>query len=249
MQGNRPLIGVIADRRPLGAHEFHMAGEKYLRAVADAAGGCPVTLPVFPDGFDVLECLDRLDGLLLTGSTSDIEPAHYQGPPGEPDALRDPARDAAALALIPAVIRAGMPLFGICRGFQEMNVALGGSLHQAVHEQPGLGAHHEDKDDPVDVQYGPAHEVRFTPGGLLEELAGAPTAVVNSVHHQGVDRLADGLVVEATSPDGLVEAFTVRDAPGFALAVQWHPEWQVMDNAFYTALFRAFGEACNRYRQ
>ena len=249
MQGQRPLIGVIADRRPLGEHQFHMAGEKYLRAVADAAGGCPLTLPTFPDGFDVLECLDRLDGLLLTGSTSDIEPEHYQGPPSAAGALHDPARDTAALALIPAVLRSGLPLFGICRGFQEINVALGGSLHPALYEVAALENHHENKDDPVDVQYGPAHEVRFAPGGMLEALAGAPTAIVNSVHRQGVKRLADGLDVEATAPDGLVEAFTVRDAPGFALAVQWHPEWQVTDSPFYTAIFQAFGEACREYRR
>ena len=197
----------------------------------------------------MLECLDRLDGLLLTGSTSDIEPEHYQGPPSAAGALHDPARDTAALALIPAVLRSGLPLFGICRGFQEINVALGGSLHPALHEVAALENHHENKDDPVDVQYGPAHEVRFAPGGMLEALAVAPTAIVNSVHRQGVKRLADGLDVEATAPDGLVEAFTVRDAPGFALAVQWHPEWQVTDSPFYTAIFQAFGEACREYRR
>lgn len=249
MQDNHPLIGVIADRRLYGAHQFHMAGEKYLRAVAVAAGGCPVTLPVFPEGFEASACLGRLDGLLLTGSPSDVDPVHYQGPPSAPGALHDPPRDAAALALIPAAIRSGLPLFGVCRGFQEINVSLGGSLHPAVHKAPGFATHHENSDDSLEVQYGPAHEVRFRPGGLLEQLAGAPSAVVNSVHRQGVDRLAEGLEVEATAPDGLVEAFTVRDAPGFTLAVQWHPEWNVMDNTFYTAIFRAFGEACHRYRQ
>jgi putative glutamine amidotransferase len=249
MQRSRPFIGVIADRRPVGHHPFHMAGEKYLRALVDCAEACPIILPVFPDGFDILECLDCLDGLLLTGSTSDVEPHHYHGRPSPPGAQHDPARDAAALALIPAAIRAGLPLLGICRGFQEMNVALGGTLHQAVHEQPGIAAHHENKDDPLEIQYGPSHEVRFTPGGLLADLAGAELAVVNSVHHQGVERLADGLDVEATAPDGLIEGFTVRDAPGFTLAVQWHPEWQAMDNALYTAIFRAFGEACRRYRE
>lgn len=249
MASSRPLIGVIADRRPVGLHEFHMVGEKYLRAVADAADACPVILPVVPEGFDVLECLDRLDGLLLTGSASDVEPMQYQGPPSPAGAQHDPARDSAALALIPAAIRSGLPLFGICRGFQEINVALGGSLHQAVHEQAGFETHHENQADPVEVQYGPAHEVRFRAGGLLAELAGEATAIVNSVHRQGIDRLAEGLQVEATSPDGLVEAFTVRDAPGFTLAVQWHPEWKAVENAFYTAIFRAFGEACRRYAQ
>lgn len=247
MSTTRPLVGVIADRRSVGVHPFHMAGEKYLRAITDAASGCPVILPSFPAGFDVLECLDRLDGLLLTGSTSDMEPQHYKGPASREGAEHDPARDGAALALIPAAIRSGLPLLGICRGFQEMNVALGGSLHQAVHETPGFEAHHENKDDPVDVQYGPSHEVYFAPGGLLEQLAGTSSAIVNSVHRQGVDRLADGLEIEATAPDGLIEAFTVRDAPGFTLAVQWHPEWKATDNPFYTSIFHAFGEACRRY--
>jgi putative glutamine amidotransferase len=249
MQRSRPLIGVIADRRPVGHHPFHMAGEKYLRAVADCAEGFPVILPCFPDSFDVLEGLDRLDGLLLTGSTSDVEPCHYRGPPSEPGAQHDPARDTTALALIPATIRAGLPLLAICRGFQEINVALGGTLHRAVHEQPGFSVHHENADDPVSVQYGPAHEVRFTPGGLLAGLTGSDRAMVNSVHHQGVDRLADGLDIEATAPDGLIEGFVVRDAPGFTPAVQWHPEWQAIDNALSTAIFRAFGEACRRYRE
>jgi putative glutamine amidotransferase len=226
-----------------------MAGEKYLQAVTDAAGGCPIILPSFPGGFDVLECLDRLDGLLLTGSTSNVEPHHYDGPASPDGSEHDPARDGSALALIPAAIRSGLPLLAICRGFQEINVALGGSLHQAVHELPGFDMHHENKADPVDVQYGPSHPVQLTPGGLLAGLIDQRTVVVNSVHRQGVDRLADGLDVEATSPDGLIEAFTVRDAPGFTLAVQWHPEWKATENAFYTAIFNAFGDACRRYAQ
>ena len=128
-------------------------------------------------------------------------------------------------------------------------MALGGSLHQAVHELPGFGTHHEKDEDPLHVQYGPSHEVRFTPEGLLASLTGRGSAVVNSVHHQGVDRLADGLVVEAIAPDGLIEAFTVQDAPGFTLAVQWHPEWNAAQSRLSTAIFQAFGEACRRYRQ
>lgn len=248
MDGNRPLVGVISDRRMQGPHPFHMVGEKYLKAVADAAGGYPVGLPALAEGFDVLDILDRLDGLFLTGSPSNVEPRHYLGDPSEPGTWHDPERDLAALALIPAAIRVGMPLLAVCRGFQEMNVAFGGSLHQMVHQQPGYGMHKENEQDPLDVQYSPSHQVRFTPGGLLERITGLPGAMVNSLHSQGVDRLGDGLQVEAVAEDGLIEGFTVRDAPGFTLAVQWHPEWKVLDNPASTAIFRAWGDACRAYR-
>ena len=246
--GNRPLVGVISDRRLQGPHPFHMVGEKYLAAVADAAGGYPVGLPLLSGGFDVLDILDRLDGLLLTGSPSNVEPHHYLGDPSEPGTWHDPERDLAALALIPAAIRVGMPVLAICRGFQEMNVSFGGSLHQFVHKQPGYGMHKEDETDPLDVQYGPSHRVRFTEGGLLQRITGEPGATVNSLHSQGVDRLGEELEVEAVAEDGLVEGFTVRDAPGFTLAVQWHPEWKVLADPVSTAIFRAWGEACRAWR-
>ena len=243
-----PLVGVVSDRRMLGKHPFHMAGEKYLQAVAQAARAYPVVLPSLADGFEVLDVVDRLDGLLLTGSPSNVEPHHYAGPASEPGTLHDPQRDEAALAMIPAFIRAGVPLLAICRGFQEMNVAFGGTLHQKVHEVPGYRVHRENPQDPLDVQYRPAHPVTFSEGGLLAGITGRSGASVNSVHSQGVDRLGEQLVVDAVSDDGLIEAFTVKDAPGFALGVQWHPEWKVLDDPVSTALFRAFGEACRAHR-
>jgi putative glutamine amidotransferase len=248
MQGNRPLIGVISDRRMQGPHPFHMVGEKYLQAIADSAGGYPVGLPLLAEGFDVLDVLDRLDGLFLTGSPSNIEPAHYLGEPSEAGTWHDPERDLAALALIPAAIRVGMPLFAICRGFQEMNVSFGGSLHQKVHEQPGYRLHKENPDDPLDVQYAPSHRVEFTAGGRLQAITGEAGAAVNSLHAQGVDRLGDGLSVDAVAEDGLIEGFIVRDAPGFTLAVQWHPEWKVLRDPVSSAIFRAYGDACRAYR-
>jgi putative glutamine amidotransferase len=248
MQGNRPLIGVISDRRMVGAHPFHMVGETYLQAVADAAGGYPVGLPSLAEGFDVLDILDRLDGLFLTGSPSNLEPQHYLGDPSEPGTWHDPDRDLAALALIPAAIRVGMPLLAVCRGFQEMNVAFGGTLHQMVHEQPGYRVHKESEEDPLEVQYGPSHRVEFTRGGLLEQITGEAGATVNSLHAQGIDRLGQELDVEAVAEDGLVEGFAVRDAPGFTLAVQWHPEWKALNNPVSTAIFRAWGDACRAYR-
>ncbi|MEM1412141.1 MAG: gamma-glutamyl-gamma-aminobutyrate hydrolase family protein [Pseudomonadota bacterium] len=248
MTTEHPLVGVVSDRRMVGLHPFHMVGEKYLKAVWDGAEAYPVSLPSLADDFDVLAILHRLDGLLLTGSPSMIEPAHYLGDPSEPGTWHDPERDLASLALIPAAIRVGMPLFAICRGFQEMNVAFGGTLHQKVHEVDGHRVHKENPEDPVEVQYGPVHEVQFENGGVLADITGVSSAAVNSLHSQGVDRLGEELAVEARAEDGLIEAFVVRDAPGFNLSVQWHPEWQVRDNSVSLALFRAFGAACRRYR-
>jgi putative glutamine amidotransferase len=244
MRKTKPVIGVPADRRLLGHHWFHCVGEKYLRAVADCAGATPVIIPAFGDELELEDLVDRFDGLLLTGSPSNVEPHRYDGPPSEPGTLHDPHRDATTLPLINHAVAAAVPLLAICRGFQEMNVAFGGTLHQRIHELPGHRDHREDSDQPVDVQYGPAHEIALEPGGLFERLArGARTIRVNSLHSQGVDRLASGLVVEARAPDGIIEAFRVADAPTFAVGVQWHPEWKALDNEFSRALFAEFGEA------
>ena len=227
----------------VGAHPFHMVGEKYARAVLDAAGAAPLLIPSLADelGFD--ELLQRLDGLLFTGSPSNVEPHLYEGAPSAPGTLHDPARDATTLPLIRKAVRAGVPVFGICRGFQEMNVAFGGTLHQKLHEVPGYLDHRDDGTQPLEVQYGPAHEVTLEPGGVLRSLAASDRIQVNSLHNQGIDRLGAELAVEARAPDGVIEAFRVRDAQRFALAVQWHPEWKVMSNPFSRALFAAFGQA------
>ena len=163
--------------------------------------------------------------------------------PAAPGTLHDPERDATTLPMITSAVEAGLPVFGICRGFQEMNVAFGGSLIQKLQEQPGKLDHREDKTLPLEGQYAPAHEVELTDGGFLHGLAGRRRIKVNSVHSQGVDRLGNGLVTEARADDGVIEAFRVDGAPAFALAVQWHPEWKVMDNPFSRALFAAFGKA------
>ncbi len=246
--GNRPLIGVVSDRRMQGEHPFHMVGEKYLQALADGSDANPVALPSLAKGFDVLDIIDRLDGLFLTGSPSNLEPHHYLGEASEPGTWHDPERDLAALALIPAVIRVGMPLFAVCRGFQEVNVSFGGTLHQRVHEVPGYRVHKENPADPLDIQYGPSHQVEFVAGGVLHTITGQQGAMVNSLHSQAVDKLGGELEVEAWAEDGLVEAFTVRDAPGFTLGVQWHPEWKVLEDPVSEAIFRAFGDACRSYR-
>jgi len=238
----KPLIGIPADRRILGPHPFHCVGEKYIAAVADASDAIALLIPALGErDFDQL--LETLDGILLTGSPSNVEPHRYAGPASDADTLHDPHRDATTLPLIPHAIERGVPLFGVCRGFQEMNVAFGGTLHQKVQEVPGLGDHREDKEQRLEMQYAEAHEIELVPGGLLRGLADSDRVMVNSLHSQGVQTLGRDLEVEARAPDGLVEAFRVRSAPGFALAVQWHPEWQVMKHPFSRALFAAFGDA------
>jgi len=243
MASVRPLIGIPADRRMVGAHPFHMVGEKYARAVLDAAGAAPLLIPALADELGFEELLERLDGLLFTGSPSNVEPHRYEGPPSAPGTLHDPARDATTLPLIRKAVAAGVPVFGICRGFQEMNVAFGGTLHQKLHEVPGHLDHRDDGTQPLEVQYGPAHDVTLEPGGMLRAFAPGDRIPVNSLHSQGIDRLGPELEVEARAPDGVIEAFRVRNAQRFALAVQWHPEWKVMSNPFSRALFAAFGEA------
>jgi putative glutamine amidotransferase len=239
----KPLIGIPADRRLLGQHHFHCVGEKYIAAVADASDAIPVLIPALGDGIDLEHLLNSVDGVLLTGSQSNVEPHRYQGPPSDPETWHDPQRDATTLPMIPRAVAAGLPIFAICRGFQEMNVAFGGTLWQKVHEITGHLDHREPKDAPLDTQYGPAHEITLTRGGLLHGLAGSEHVQVNSLHSQGVDRLGGELEVEAVAPDGLIEGFRVRGAATFAVAVQWHPEWRVMSNQFSRALFAAFGAA------
>ena len=180
---------------------------------------------------------------MVTGSPSNVDPSHYGGPAPREGNEADPARDATTLPLIRQAIARGLPLLCICRGLQELNVALGGSLHQHVHELPGRLDHRSDKSKALPDRYGPAHPIRLTPGGRLQALFDGATRIdVNSLHGQGIDRLADRLKVEALAEDGTVEAVSIRTTR-FALAVQWHPEWQVLENPWSRRLFAAFGAA------
>ena len=240
----KPIIGVPADRRIVPPHPYHMVGEKYLTALIDIAGALPFLVPVLAEHLDVDEVLDQIDGILLPGSYSMIEPHHYDGAPSEPGTLHDPHRDELVFGLARRALDHHVPILAVCRGFQEMNVLLGGTLHQKVHEVEGLHVHVENKDDPLDVQYGPSHLITLVEGGLLRRMMGKDTAMVNSLHEQGVARLADGVTVEAIADDGLIEAFSVDEADSFALAVQWHPEWKATDNELSVKIFEAFGEAC-----
>lgn len=242
-----PVVGIPADARQIGPHPFHAVGDKYVRAVSDGAGALPLLIPALGADIDPAAVLATVDGLLFTGSPSNVHPDRYQGPPSDEGTWHDADRDATTLPLLRAALAAGVPVLGICRGLQELNVALGGTLHQKVQTVPGLNDHREDDGLPLAEQYAPAHAVRLSPDGALARLTGQTSLMVNSLHQQGIDRLAPGLAVEARAEDGLIEAVRVTGAPAFALAVQWHPEWRVRDNPASLALFRAFGDAVRAY--
>ncbi|MBI3453701.1 MAG: gamma-glutamyl-gamma-aminobutyrate hydrolase family protein [Rhodospirillales bacterium] len=238
-----PLIGVSACVRPDGRYVFHAVAEQYIRAARDGAGGLPVLLPALGGDADIDRLVARLDGLMLTGSPSNVEPVHYGGLPARPGTRLDPARDATTLPLIRRALADGLPLLALCRGHQELNVALGGTLHQHVHELSGKREHRAPADRPNEERYAPAHPVDLVPGGLLARLAGTQRVEVNSLHSQAIDRSAPGLIVEAMSADGVIEAVRVDGARSFALGVQWHPEWSLTTNGLSRAIFGAFGDA------
>ncbi|HET9820386.1 MAG TPA: gamma-glutamyl-gamma-aminobutyrate hydrolase family protein [Burkholderiaceae bacterium] len=242
----KPVVLVPACNRMVGVHPFHIVGKKYADAVR-LAGCQPLIVPwAAADELDAL--LDLADGVLLTGSPSNVHPGHFDEAVRDPSLPLDPERDAWTLPLVPRVLARGVPFFAICRGMQETNVALGGSLHQAVHEVDGHLDHRDPDDLPVEAQYGPAHPIALTRGGRLHEVLGTDSVEVNSLHGQAVNRLAEGLAVEARAPDGVIEAFSMPAAPGFNLAVQWHPEWQAATNPVSMRLLQAFGAACATHR-
>jgi putative glutamine amidotransferase len=247
-----PLIGVTACTQQTGSHAYHLSGGKYVRAVAVAAKGLPLILSSLADLIDPADILSSVDGLLFTGSAFSVEPHHYSGPASTPGTSHDPARDNVTLPLIHADVAAGVPVLAICRGFQEMNVAFSGSLHQKGHETGTFMDHRERDNEPVEIQYAPSHAVHIQAQGMLARLGLAENIFVNSMHRQGIERLGQGLQAQALAPDGLIEEISVAaGAPfacedTFALGVQWHPEWQVMQNPDYLSIFQAFGNACRK---
>ena len=247
-----PLIGVSAcmSQNEAGG-VYHHVGHKYFDAVASASQAIPLAIPALPGALDLDVLVARLDGLFLSGSPSNVEPQNYGGPAFRADTKRDPNRDGVTLPLIRKAIEAGLPLFAVCRGQQELNVALGGTLHQHVHELPGKRDHRARKDLPVQDQYDVAHPIDVQPGGMLAGLNGATGQVmVNSLHAQAIDRLADGLFVEAVSDDGIIESVSLPGSKGFLLAVQWHPEHPTaLKWPLSKAMFRAFGDAARQRAQ
>jgi putative glutamine amidotransferase len=247
MSKRPPIVGIPSDHRMVGKHAFHMVGEKYITAVRDGAGALPLLIPVLPNAIAVEEILAGVDGLFFTGSLSNVAPRFYGGTSPREGVLQDAFRDTTTLPLLKAAIASGKPVLAVCRGFQELNVAMGGTLYQHIQEVPGRVDHREDNGAALDVQYGPAHDVTVQ-GGLLSKIVGEKIFKVNSLHSQGIDRLAPGLNADAIAPDGQIEAVSMPDAKGFLFAVQWHPEWRWAGNPQSRAIFAAFGEAVRAIR-
>ena len=239
-----PLIGIPACVRYQHERPVFTVVERYPSAVVDVVGGLPVMIPPLGPKLDLGSLLDSIDGLLLTGSPTNVEPAQYGGPPSREGTLHDPDRDATTLPLIREAVRRDMPVLAICLGIQELNVALGGTLFQRIFEMPERHHHRRRRGElTMDERYGPAHTVALTPGGFFADLAGCTEIMVNSLHGQGIDRPAPDLRVEAVAPDGQIEAVRLPSAR-FVVGVQWHPEYKPLDNPFSCKLFAAFGDAC-----
>ncbi len=243
MSRRTPIVGIPCDRRMVGRHPFHVVGEKYIAAVRDGAGALPVLIPVLDPPIPPSDLLAAVDGLLFTGSPSNVSPRRYGGAAPREGVLQDEHRDATALPLLEAAIAAGTPTLCVCRGFQELNVAFGGTLFQHVHEIAGRNDHREDHNAPLDEQYGPAHDVIVQEGGLLSKIVGEQTFRVNSLHSQAIDRLAAPLHADAVAPDGTIEAVSMPGAKSFLLGLQWHPEWRWAENPISREIFSAFGNA------
>jgi putative glutamine amidotransferase len=238
---------IPCDNRLIGGHYYHALGRKYADAVRLGADCLPLLVPT-GGARELLPYLELADGIMLTGSPANVHPSHFGQDLRDPSLPLDQERDSVTLPLVRMAVERGIPLLAICRGLQEINVAMGGTLHQAIHEVPGKRDHREDPTLALEDQYGPAHDVNIVPESHLLHIVGQPGISVNSLHGQGIDLLAPGLVAEAVAPDHVIEAVRIAAHPGFSLGLQWHPEWKVMDNPISVRIFQAFGEACRAYR-
>jgi len=256
VSAKKPVVGVIGSAHLAeGKFPAQRVSERILRAAADVAGALPMIFAGTPEITDIAALLDVVDGVLLTGARANVHPRHFgeaEHPAYEP---YDQPRDALALAVIPAAVARGVPLFGICRGFQEMNVAFGGTLHPEIRELPGRMNHRalrlangEINPDP-NVIYAERHDVRLTPGGVFAKLLGSECIRVNSLHGQGILKPGDRIVVEGVAEDETVEAIRIDSAQGFALGVQWHAEYVADPNPVNRTLFEAFGAALQKYQK
>ena len=251
----RPVIGVIGNYYNLeNRFSVQLAGQNNLQAVADVAGALPLVFAGNPDITEIGDLLEAVDGILLTGARANVHPSRFGVDPDPKHEPYDESRDALALQLIAACVERAVPLFGICRGFQEMNVAGGGSLHPEIRELPGRMNHRmprletgEIHPDP-EVVFADRHEVRLTPDGVFARILGRDLIRVNSLHGQGILEVGERIVAEGVAEDGTIEAIRVKDAKGFALGVQWHAEYDPQTNPVNKSMFEAFGEAVRDYR-
>ena len=247
-RSKNPIIGVPVNYTPATdtTSALFSTAEKYARASMEISGTAPILIPAFGNSTQFESILDTIDGLLLTGGLANVEPHHYGGPDFPDDEAIDPERDKTVLPLIRGCIERGIPVFGICRGIQEINVAMGGTLHYRVHVLPGKNDHRMRRDtDIMTERYELRHSITLTPNGFLHGLLGQTETMVNSLHGQSVDKVADGFVVEALSPDGVIEAIHMPDAKRLTVGVQWHAEWHPQKHDLAKKLFGEFGDAAH----
>ncbi|MBK20475.1 MAG: hypothetical protein CMM52_16720 [Rhodospirillaceae bacterium] len=245
-KNKKPIIGVPVNHTPAteSMSALFMTAEKYARASMEISDTAPILIPAFGEATDIGSMLDLIDGLLLTGGRANVEPHHFGGKAFPDDEIIDPERDKTVLPLVRGCVERGIPVFGICRGIQEINVAMGGTLHYRAHLLPGRNDHRMRQDTELqEERFEPRHAISLTPNGYLHKLLGKTETMVNSLHAQCVDRVADGFVVEAMSPDDIIEAINMPSAARFTVGVQWHAEWKAQDHELARKLFEAFGDA------
>lgn len=245
----KPIVLVSADVRPADGYEWHAAPATYLQAVVSGADAIPLILPSLGDAIDLDDVLARVDGVLLTGSRSNVNPTLYGGEANEENGPYDDKRDATTLPLVRRALELGVPLLAICRGMQELNVALGGTLASEVQTLPGRSDHRAPTSDDQDTRFGLAHPIAVEPGGCLAAVLGGGPVTVNSLHRQAVAELAPTLAIDATAEDGTIEAAHPQASPGWALATQWHPEYWVASDEASRKIFRAFGKAMRDWQR
>ncbi|MCL4188794.1 MAG: gamma-glutamyl-gamma-aminobutyrate hydrolase family protein [Rhodobacteraceae bacterium] len=240
----RAVIGIISNSVLINdQYPAHSGGQMNTRAVADVAGAMPLIIPADPRCVGVAELIEACDGFLLTGGRPNVHPEEYGEEATAAHGSFDRCRDAVTLPLVRACVERGQPFLGICRGFQEVNVAMGGTLHPEIRELPGRINHRMPPNGTLEEKFALRHPVRFTPGGVFHRLVGAAEVMTNSLHGQGIKSEGRRIVVDGWAPDGTPEALYVEGAAGFTLAVQWHPEWNAAQDPVSRPLFQAFGAA------
>lgn len=245
----RPVIGILGNSHEIeGRYPLRAAGDMCSDAIANAAGCLPLIVPADPDFVSVGELLDTCDGFLLPGGRPNVHPEEYGEDETEAHGAFDRGRDSIALPLVRACLERGQPIFGICRGFQEVNVALGGTLHPEIRDLPGRENHRMPPEGTLEEKFALRHIVTFTPGGPFHRLLGQSEIMTNTLHGQGITTPGKGVIIDGRAPDGTPEAIYVQDAPGFALSVQWHPEWRSTEDSASAGLFGAFGDAARAWR-
>lgn len=244
----RPVIGIIGNSYLINdQYPAHAAGHMNAQAVSDVSGALPLIIPSDPDVVAVDELMATCDGFLFTGGRPNVHPEEYGEDATEAHGAFDRARDRVALPLIRACVARGQPILGICRGFQEVNVAMGGTLHPEIRDLPGRDNHRMPPDGSLEEKFALRHKITFSDGGVFHRLMGARDVMTNTLHGQGIKTPGNRIVVDGHAPDGTPEAIYIADAPGFTLSVQWHPEWNAADDPVSRPLFEAFGDACRAW--